>query len=103
MKLSIMERLMALQVLPKEGNFVTLNVVRKAQEALSFTEKEIEKYGFKQQKDKVEWDNTANQTTDVDLGNKAISIISEALEKLDKEKKLTSQHLSLYEKFCDES
>ena len=101
MKLSVLERLITLQVLPKEGNFVTLNVVRKAQEMLSFTEEEVAKYKFKMEKDKTEWDITAEQITDLRLGNKAISLIGEELEKMDKDKKLTPQHISIYEKFVE--
>lgn len=101
MKLSVLERLMALGVLPKEGDYVTLNVIRKAQEMLSFTDEEIKKYGFKQEQDKTQWDITAEQITDLRLGAKAISLIGEELEKLDKDKKLTPQHMTIYEKFVE--
>lgn len=101
MKLSVLERLMALNVLPKEGDYVTLNVIRKAQEMLSFTEEEVKKYGFKQEKEQTQWDNTAEQITDLRLGAKAISLIGEELEKLDKDKKLTPQHVSIYDKFVE--
>jgi len=106
MKLSVLERLMALQVLPKEGDYVTLNVIRKAQEMLSFTEDEVAKYKFKNipgegGSQQTQWDNKVEQVTDIRLGNKAISIIGEELEKMDKNKKLTPQHVSIFEKFVE--
>jgi len=106
MKLSVTERILALQILPKEGDFVTLNVMRKAQEMLSFTEAEIAKYKFKNIPtedggQRTQWDSSIEQVIDLRLGNKAISIIGEALEKLDKEKKLEMNQISLYEKFVE--
>ena len=107
MKLNVMERLMALGVLPKEGDYTTLNVIRKAQELLSFTEEEIAKYKFKNiptedgKSQQTQWDSSVEQVTDLRLGNKAISLIAEELEKMDKDKKLTPQHLSLFEKFVE--
>jgi len=117
MKLSVLERLIALGILPENGDFVTLGVIRKAQEILTFTEEEMAKYKFKNLTDKdgrpiVEWDNTIEQNTDIKLGNKAISIIGEKLEEMNKnakEKKepkgqfpwLELKHYTLYEKFVE--
>lgn len=117
MKLSVMERLVALRVLPKEGDFVTLNVIRKAQDMLSFTEEEIAKYKFKNismedGQQQTQWDNSVEQVTDLRLGNKAISVIGEKLEEMNKnakEKKepksqypwLELKHYTLYEKFVE--
>lgn len=105
-----MERLTALGLLPKEGDYTTLGVIRKAQEMLTFTEDEIAKYKFKniegvdadgKPTQQTQWDNKVEQVTDLRLGNKVISIIGEALEKLNKDKKLTPQHETLYEKFVE--
>jgi len=106
MKLSVIERLMALGVLPKEGDYTTLTVIRKAQEMLSFTEDEVAKYKFKNVPSgdggqQTQWDSNVEQVTDLRLGNKAVSLIAEELEKLDKDKKLTPQHVSIYEKFVE--
>ena len=106
MKLSVIERLMALGVLPKEGDYTTLNVVRKAQEMLSFTEDEVAKYKFKNipMKDgsqQTQWDSKIEQIVDLRLGAKAISLIGEELEKLDKDKKLKMEQASIYEKFVE--
>ena len=41
MKLSVFERLILLNVMPKEGDFTTLKIIRNLQEALSFSEEEL--------------------------------------------------------------
>ena len=99
MKLNLIERLSILQILPQEGNFVTLNVTRKLQESLAPTEEEIKEYGIAQEGTQVTWNEKGTKEKELEIGEKATDIIVESLEKLDKDKKLTSQHISIYEKF----
>ena len=47
MELRIGERLILLGILPNEGNFITLKVVRKLQEELSFSEADFKEYDIK--------------------------------------------------------
>jgi len=104
MKLTVLERLALLNILPKEGNFITLKIVRKLREDLSFSEEEIKRLEFKEDEGRVSWNPREAEKIikDIKIGNKANSIIVEILEKLDKEKKLTDQHFTLYEKFIGE-
>lgn len=106
MRLTVLERLLALGIMPKEGNFVTLKVIRRGQEELSFTDEEIKKYKFVHQGEgqdvQTTWDVKVEQEADIKLGSKVKTLIGEELEKLDKDKKLTQQHYSLYEKFVKE-
>ena len=102
MKLTVLERLLVLGVMPQEGSYVTLKVIRRGQEELSFTDEEIKKYKFQQEGDQTKWNDKVEQETDVKLGSKVKTLIAEELEKLDKDKKLTQQHYSLYEKFVKE-
>ena len=71
---------------------------------LSFTDEEIKKYKFKDNLEtkQTEWDDKVEQETEIKLGSKVKTLIGEELEKLDKDKKLTPQHYSLYEKFVKE-
>ena len=98
MLLSVGERLVLLSVLPVEGNFLTLKLMRELKENLSFTEDEHKYYNFKQAEGKVEWDND-NQEKEIPIGEKATDIVVDALKKLDEQKKLHMEHYSLYEKF----
>ncbi len=47
MKLTVLERLRAQGLLPGEGDFATLKVVRKARETLSFNDEELELLEFR--------------------------------------------------------
>ena len=106
MKLTVLERLLALGVMPKEGSYITLKVIRRGQEELSFTDEEIKKYKFvnkgEGERTQTTWDSNVEQETDVKLGSKVKTLIGEELEKLDKDKKLTQEQFSLYTKFVKE-
>ena len=101
MELTVLERLVLSNVLPKEGNFTTLRLVRKLREALSFDELEHKKLGFIQDGDQVRWNEGANLVKSFEIGEKMMDLIAETLTKMDKEEKLRDEHFSLYEKFVD--
>lgn len=101
-KLNVLERLVLSNVLPKEGNFTTLRLVRLLREALSFDELEHKKLGFIQDGDQVKWNEKAKVVKGFKIGEKMMDLISETLKKLDKEEKLRDEHFSLYEKFVEQ-
>lgn len=100
-KLNVFERLILLNILPKEGDFTTLKIVRKLREDLSFSEEEHKKFNLKQDGPTVTWNTEADKPKEIPIGEKATDVIVDALKKLDKEKKLTDQHFTLYEKFIE--
>lgn len=102
MELTVLERIALLSVLPGEGNFTTLKIVRKLREDLSFTEEEHKVLNFKQEENSLFWNKDAEVVKDISIGNKATEIIVESLKKLNDSKKLTEQNYSLYEKFVGE-
>ena len=55
-KLSVVDRVCLLGVLPKEGDFATLKLVRKLRESLSFSEEENKLLNFKVEDGKMSWD-----------------------------------------------
>ena len=99
MKLNVLERLTLLGILPKEGSFVTLKVLRTLTSNLGFNEKELKDFDIHQEDEQVKWNEKGNNEREVVIGEKATDIIIESLKKLDDEKKLIDQHFSLYEKF----
>ena len=99
MKLNVPERLMLLQVVPKEGNFLTLKVVRDLTSTLAMNDEEFKDFGITQDGDQITWNLKGLQEKEVEIGEKATDIIVDALKKLDQDKKLEQRHLSLYEKF----
>ena len=99
MELKVFDRLMLLNIIPVEGNFVTLKIVLQLRQALSFNEEEVKRLEIRQNEGNVTWNRIADEPKEVEIGEKATDIIVEALKELDKQKKLTEQHYELYEKF----
>jgi len=99
MELSVGERLVVLSILPKEGDFLSLKLVRELQSNLSFSEEEHKKYQFVQEENSVHWNNAAEDSKDVPMGDKAKEIIKRALTALNDKKQLRFEHMGLYEKF----
>ncbi len=103
MKLDVRERLILLSILPAEGNFITLKVVRKLRESLSFNEEELKTYRFVQEEQRVTWDDKAEQSKLIEIGTQAKIIIQNELKKLNDADppKLRDEHYSIYEKFIE--
>jgi len=116
-------------LLPAQGDFVTLKLVRKLREALSFSDKEIGEIGFEnhwkcdkcnttdravqvpkcpscgaymQPTGMVHWDEAKalKVVKDVHHGRAMRDLIRTTLQKLSDEEKLTEQTMSLFEKYC---
>ncbi len=98
MELGVFDRLLLLNILPREGDFTTLKIVRTMREDLSFTEEEHKALNFQQDELEVKW-NQGAADRDISIGEKATDIIVGVLKQLNADKKLTEQHMSLYEKF----
>jgi hypothetical protein len=108
MKLTVAERLVLLGLLPQEGTFVTLKVIKQARERISFTEEELVRYNIKEIPlpsggANVTWDMKLPQEEEIPLGERVKAMIIDALTKLDKDGKLTANHYSLYTKFVEPS
>jgi len=101
MKLNVLERMMLLNVLPREGSFVTLKVVADLRDELGFSETEHKKYKFVETEGRVTWNPAVEQFKEVHIGEKATDVVVDALKKLDEEKKLSLESMSLYEKFVE--
>lgn len=100
MELGIMERIQLLNILPAEGNVVTLRIVQKLRTELGFTETEIKEHEIKTENDQVKW-KTADYKVDISIGEKAMDIIKEAFRKLDREGKMQASILPLYDTFME--
>lgn len=99
--LGVMERIVLLSILPKEGDYTTLKLMREMREDLSFTEEEHKQLAFEQAGGQVRWnaDNAAKLGKAFRFGEKQKEIIAAALKRLDEQKKLQDEHFTLYEKF----
>jgi len=100
MKLSVHERLLLLNLLPATGDITSIKLLRKVKEDLSFNEKENKDLGFVQDGEILRWNSEkGNVEKDVTIGEIITELIKTELKKMNEEKKLTDQHISIYEKF----
>ena len=96
--LSVLERITLLNILPKEGDFLTLKIIRDLRANLSFSEAEHKKACFtKTDGGMHQW---VEFDTGVPIGEKATDIIVNQLNELNNAKKLHEEMISLFEKFC---
>ena len=99
MKLSLLERLTAINCLPVEGNIMFLRIRQEMIGKLGPTPEEITFYEYKETEDgKVSWNGAITLEAEIDLSDSELDLIRDNLKKLENESKLTPNHLSLYEK-----
>ena len=105
MKVTILDRILLMQILPAESDFATLKIVRGMTEKLGFNAEETKKFKIKTVQNSngrgssITWEKKHLKTAvDIKLIGAERKIIIDALEKLDKEKKATGNHLYLYDK-----
>jgi ArsR family metal-binding transcriptional regulator len=103
MLLKVMERLLLLQALPKESDFLTVKLVKDLKSKLGLSEEDWKTYELKSFPDgKIEWNKNKDVGVEFEIGEKTMSIIKEALAEKDKQKKVDENHMSLFEKFFPE-
>ena len=102
-KVNLAERFALLEILPAEGNFATLKVVRKLRENLSLKEEELAEYEIKQGANNISWNpEKGKKEVEIEIGDFAQGLIRSKLKELNKDNKLIDRYLTLYEKFVEE-
>lgn len=107
MKLAIFERILIHGLIPTEHDYETLKAIEIFKKDLSFNKDEVAKFDI----ETLELANGSHQVkfnleaaheyeVDIKMPARVKSVLTEKLVKLNKDKKLTEQLLSLYEKFC---
>ncbi|MEE9597973.1 MAG: hypothetical protein V3V96_14465 [Acidiferrobacterales bacterium] len=99
MLLTLQERFVLLPLLPKEGSFVTLKLIRELQGALAPSEEEIKAFAIVQTDAQVRWDPSLVKDKEVEIGETMTGLMRDTLVRLDEAKSLRLEHMSLYEKF----
>lgn len=102
MELNLKERIMLLNILPKQGDIATIKIVRDLQNNLAPTEAEFKDFEITQEGSQYFWNKKGNIPKEVEIGAKAKEIIKESLLALDKAKVLTQDHLAIYDKFVED-
>jgi len=99
MKLSVLERILLGELLPKVGSFTNLKLLRVVKEDLSFSEKENMLLDFTQQGELTKWKLNAVGDKSISIGEVASKLIRDKILELNKQEKLTESHLTICEKF----
>jgi hypothetical protein len=114
MKFNVRERLQLLSLLPKEGSYVTLKVVRILREELSFDADELIALDFKEPGEEYEdeagnirivpagqlrWKQDADKPKEIEMEPARHNMIFSKLKGMDDREKLTDDLFPLYEKF----
>lgn len=107
MKLSIKERLVLLGSLPETNDIAALRIARKLKESLAFGEEEWEKFSLEYVRQGeggiYNWSPDYDEyEAEIEIGEKATDIVVQALKMLNNNKKLTENHMSLWDKFVGE-
>src|SRR4030042_2235 len=107
MKLSVLERILLLGLLPKEGNILTVRLIRTLREKIEFKEEEIKLFEIKTVSSTtgdalITWNKKAETEVEIDITTLEKTIIVEQLKDVNDKKKLTPDHISLYEKFLEQ-
>jgi len=98
MKVNVLERLILLNILPKEGSYANIKLLRVARENLSFDEKENKALNFQQNEGGLKWSDSVKDK-EIELGEVVTQMVVKELKKMDDEGKIMEDHISLYEKF----
>lgn len=101
MLLNVAERLILLQILPGQGDVITLRVIREARGRIGLSEFELKAFRVQQDGATIRWDSARAREAEIEIGEAARGIVAAELRKLNDAKKLTEHHISLYEKFCE--
>ena len=107
MLFNALERITLLDVLPREGNFQTLKMLRVFREDLSFDEQENKDLKMQAQPDlntgmiSYKWDSAGDKPKEIRVGEKMRDVICDTLKDMDRRGKLTEQHMGLYERFIE--
>ncbi len=112
MKLRISDRLLILNLIPKEGTIDTLRIVRDLQIALSFSEEEHKATHLRLEGDMFVWGDPEVEDKeaaakavdihkDIEIGERAFDVIKGTLGMASSNGLLKIEYLPLYEHFCE--
>ena len=97
--LTVVDRVILLNVLPKEGNMITLLSLRDLKAELVFSEAENEALGVRMEDGNLMWNKDAEQEKAVEINGTMTKIIVEALLDMDKKGKLNEAMIDTCQKF----
>ncbi len=101
MLLNVKQRLLLLNILPDEANYITLKIIREQQDRLSFSDEELQRLKVRRVEDGYTWDESLDEPVGIEVNESARGIIKLALRQLDQQGQLKVEFLPLYEHFIE--
>lgn len=107
MRLTIAERMSLLDILPLQGNVVTLRMVMSLREKVALTEEEIDKWQIKQVRNEgggvlVQWAPEFDKTrVDIPMSDHEKGVVTREITQRESKSQLTVSALPLYNYFVD--
>jgi hypothetical protein len=100
--LSILERLQLLDMLPKTGRLIEMELVQSIIDKVRFSATEISEYALVDTPDgHVSWDQAKARDKDIEMEESEIKMIQGAIRNIDKEGKVTLESLPLVKKLLE--
>ncbi len=100
-ELSVLERVLLLQVLPAEGNLLTVRSVKAIRDAVEFGDEEQDRIKMKVIGQQIAWDPKLADEADreVAFSARGLVVIEDALKALETKSALRPEYLTLWDKF----
>jgi hypothetical protein len=99
MELKLLDRLLLLKTLPREGSYASLKIVQDLKTALAPSEQEYRDLEIVEEGGSIKWGADKDLPREIPIGEKATDIIVMSLKKRDRDGELTEQEIPVYEKF----
>ncbi|MFA6358883.1 MAG: hypothetical protein WCY09_09535 [Candidatus Omnitrophota bacterium] len=98
-QLTLPNRLLILSNIPKEGNIITLRIVRELINELALTAEEISEFEVIQLENAVQYNEKAKIPKSFPLDDVKVDVIKKAFKELNDKNKLTLDLVEVYDKF----
>ena len=95
MKLTLKERLSLPRLYPQKGSLLSQVTIRDINEKIKIGKDEIKKVGLKSDKGSLTWDGKKAKEINIDFTEVEVNFLKDQVERLDKEKNITSNILDL--------
>ena len=100
-KLSVLERLMFMGVMPTTGSVLDLRVSQDLRQRVGFDAKEQTEFEMTSGDGNVNWNNEKAVEKEFEFELKEVELVRDALKKLNDSEQMTDNHVSLWDKFME--
>lgn len=99
--LSLAERIHLMNMLPEQGNVISIRRVDELKKKLLPSEAEIERWNLKIEGASFQWDPKSDTDAVIEVGQSMWDLVVKTLKDMDSAGTMTTNQVSLYEKFVE--